>query len=675
MRNQTILLIVGFLGLVGCALTIAVRFPIISFSAFQQPNSIQIWTRNGQHLQLDLSTGDIKSTPRHQTETYWEFPDAKVRITDERFSQRTQEPKWIELEATVIDHHGAETHHKLQLPEGRTAIEFLDSSTAVCTSSGTLYVVDLGSPSQTYTYPLSKLQPSTANWEITSIPNSKRSIAGSYLAPDPTDRNWLLDASDPQNIALITSWPAGIGTTIGDDCVYESKADKSAITRHSLVDGSDLGDLVLSPEIQSQFDPSRGEQIEVIGRVLFINRVDGYACFDLYSQAPYKLGRSDLIPMRHGLQFHPIVLFFSTENSPRNIVAYDSTTQQISWEVSETSDYTTVGKQAPDTIVLGTDQYGLSVDVIDTRTGKSLQTFTPFRYLAWLLAFTEIGFAVWIIAWLNSSVATLIPPWLNTATLAIIALALLLSFNFARNWWSEITTVPAGYCQGVFLGLATSYTAWLVLGQTRLGTRYLSVLTIAVLLIAYARWVSPDNSSNARTIVSLATLHATAAFIAFSALRLLRFRIHTQATALPNAISFTLRDLFILSAAVAVVVVAAKPIMALDLPTLDKPRLCALIAFAAGSASMLAVYSNNRFLFTAACVIAAAIYVAMFIESLFQFVTGLPLFISRDSLVWHWFRISTAGLVTSFVVNFAYRSTAVLQLEPAFRVRLATSRD
>ena len=477
MQTKNIFLLLSFFGLLCCALHVALHKPLISYYTVQEPNLIQIRTLNSSDLQLDLSSGIVLNITPHTQERSWKFADAKVSLSPIVTITSPGEHKWENCRATITDNNGLETKHVLQFPQSPSSIEFVDSSTVVCISDQKLHVFDLRAPSAIATYPLAKDE-----LEVVPIPNTKRIVVSPYFAPLATDPTVLLDLSDLQNIALIATWTGSNSVTIGKDCLYEKDSNKSAIIRRSLVDGSRLGDLVLSPEIQAVFDPKRGDTIELHGNLILIERAGSILYFDFETQQALALGRSDLCPLRADLQPYPVLLFYAQENSPREILAYDPASHEVLWELKASCEFTGAALQSPDKIIFATDQFGLSADIIDTRTGKVLSSFAPFRYFSWLLAFTEIGFAVWIVTWLRSDLSRCIPVWLNVAGLALVATLVLCSLQIWTKWWPDQPFLPQRYCQGIFLGLATSGSAWLVFGQARVGIRYLPLVAAIVLL-------------------------------------------------------------------------------------------------------------------------------------------------------------------------------------------------
>ncbi len=565
---------------------------------------------------------------------------------------------------SVIENNGTETKYTLQLPK-HSAVEFLDPWTVAYIEGDQLRAMDIRSPNARGSFAIAR-----NDYTLTPIPNSKRLIVGPFYAATAGERTRMLDLSDLTNIKEITSWPSGNGFALSNECIFQARLDQSAIDRRSLIDGSDLGPLQLAPHVQAAFDPSSGDEIELVRDwfVIISNGENRY--FERDSQRPLDLNRTDLVAVRSELSLDPIVIFYATETAPRNVVGYDTAAHRVLWEVSASSDYTIVGTAKPDKFILGTDQHGMSVDVIDARTGKKLASYAPFRHFSWAVPMLAVGLGAWIIAWLKSTAAKRIPSWLNVAALSIMALLFFNAHQLATGTSSQLL-VSQSYSVGVLLGLATASATWLVLGRSRFGTRYLPLAAMIVAAISYTRWSFPGYEYASTGIISILMQHLSAAAIVFGLLRLTGLRLpgreETAKSDDEPTAPWTLRDLFILAAAAAVLIAAARPIFVFGLPDIDAPRVIALALFAIGSASMLAVGANQRLLVAWACTIAGALYAALIFESLYHFVTGRELFVGPVGVIQQWFRNSATGIVTSFLVFLAMVSSSKGEAKPMTR--------
>lgn len=665
MRAHNFFLIVAFLAIVLSGLFIGAYTPTIRYFTFQPGKKLAIHIASpNPGFQMDLSSGAVTRSQSSPPTREWKFDDCTARLSPFQIGRNSgPEKTWVTYNAIVVGPSGSETHVSFQFPEHVLSLEMIDSSTVVCTADNRLYAIDLRSPEQVVEYPLPK-----NSQQITPIPNSKRIVVSPYYAPAVPERELLFDLADLSNISVIANWPTGIGITVGKDCLYEAKTDGTAISRRSLVDGSDLGDLELTKEVQSVFHSENGDRIGVHGRLLTIESGEGNLYFDMESQQRrLKLKRTDVFPARAESAQYPIQLFYTDATNAEKLFAYDLELDKEVWEFElfgEVVDFET----QPGKVLLGTIEHGVCVTVLDIRNGRILNKFAPYRYSSWMLLLTEFGIAAWFANWLRTPMSRQFPPWLQIGLLAAIALTVFYVPHIAWSSTPSATSDAMGYCQGIFLGLATSGLAWFLFGKARIGIRYLPVLTVILLLIAWARFVFVSNELQSRSTVSLHLMHLAGASVAFLAVRIFGLRLdvrrefgHQDMKATETHVRpFSLADLFVLSGAVAVLIAVARPIAAFALPSVDLLKCISVAIYAIGAVIVLAGFSKRRLVVHFICGFTGLIYAVILLESLYHLFMGWPLFIGRSSMIWHYFRICATALVTNFAVYADYRQHVFL---------------
>ena len=155
------------------------------------------------------------------------------------------------------------------------------------------------------------------------------------------------------------------------------------------------------------------------------------------------------------------------------------------------------------TLAVASKSHGLTVELIDFRTGRLIKRIAPFRWASWTLPILVALVTFWVGAWIRASVPE--NGW-ACGDVCLVASLLLVPMDVRMAYIhapTDLNRIPLQYTQGILLGLFNISALWLATGTTRITLRLLPFLgcttLLAGLLIAF---FGPDDAWSWRGVLT-----------------------------------------------------------------------------------------------------------------------------------------------------------------------------
>lgn len=270
-------------------------------------------------------------------------------------------------------------------------------------------------------------------------------------------------------------------------------------------------------------------------------------------------------------------LAITSQVSPGNfeLRVYDlvsgRTTLKQTWFVP--TRYTMMEFMDENTLIHADDRCGLTIHLIDIASGQITKTIAPFRWALWGLSVLIFGFVLWALAWLKASVREAGAAWLDICFLATLCLLFLVLRLATIHNATNVGRLPFNYAQGMIIGLTNVSVLWLALGKTRVTLRVLPFIGCCALTMGLLDLFFAPHSRETWDGVSGTILPGLLLLLIYGLLRWLGWALtpttpqSTHSQSVPEVAttgrrpSIPMRDFFIVSACLAVALVASRGLL------------------------------------------------------------------------------------------------------------------
>ena len=208
---------------------------------------------------------------------------------------------------------------------------------------------------------------------------------------------------------------------------------------------------------------------------------------------------------------------------------------------------------------------GLTFQKIDLNTGEVLQTWKPFWWVIPITSLLCVAWLIWSWAWLSGSGQNgAIKIWIDVAIVTLLPLVLCIArLKFIGNI-EDLSRIPTRIAQAIIVSLLLGGVAWLVHSRTRIVPRILPFL-MAMTVLAAAVTITFDGQLAYVVPGAIQAVVPVAVFlVCFLCLRKFGYRLLApgeleDAPAFEKANSVTIRDMFILTAVLAMLFAGLLP--------------------------------------------------------------------------------------------------------------------
>lgn len=293
-----------------------------------------------------------------------------------------------------------------------------------------------------------------------------------------------------------------------------------------------------------------------------------------------------------------------------------------------------------------------SFTVFDAKEGKTISRWTPFRWISWCIPAVIIGFAGCSIALVHDPKLSPLLRWIALLFLSLLYLAPL--FTHLLYWRIFDRPIPFHhFIQGLFVGALIASAAWIAWGSGRFVVRLVPLCVVACLVFALSR-LTLAHMSLTKEAVGSTWLAASLGFPICIGLRLIGVRgpgISEPPRSTPSW-TMPIRDLFLFSTGIAVLLAASIPIlksieMPKGFPPGTKQMLVGMVGMYVAFAWLLFCSLTQRHWLAYVSIMGIAVCLAA--ASTYEFSTGRVLFYAYTSFEMAIFRVASAALIASYV--------------------------
>ncbi len=148
-------------------------------------------------------------------------------------------------------------------------------------------------------------------------------------------------------------------------------------------------------------------------------------------------------------------------------------------------------------MLLVSSAYGYSVIEVTAESSEVIRQHAPYAWAAWLMPLTAALFATWAVYCVRCSIQDEGWAWIDCLLIGEIPLTCV---------WQRLLTVESEpivllFEVGIYLGLLSVATLWLVFGQARVSLRFLVVAVIVSIGLRYGLAVPRDEQLEAPVVV------------------------------------------------------------------------------------------------------------------------------------------------------------------------------
>ncbi len=472
-----------------------------------------------------------------------------------------------------------------------------------------------------------------------------------------------------EQLQLQTIWsrtlPYPQSVSVEADRIYVLSPSGNSLDCFSSRDGELLEQIPLPAEFIAEMATNPGD-ISLANQFLSIHwPTDRARHWTVPDMVPLQFPDKDVVPVRFG-NSKDLIGYCHESGWKFELTAYDRVTHKDIWTYSGRGMLSHVDAHEQGLIYFVTSRHGACFDAIDIETGKVVAHTTPFAWFSWLLPTTIVAFVMWCILAIQSAAGT---RWQSHLAWLLPLLPLSVLLTHLSVW--QMTSSPSfvhNYIQGIFVGLLSTCSAWVVWGSGRPVVRLVPFVVVLALLIGLARLMLDSKELIFEAVWTSLSIVVFPVCV-FGVMRLIGVRaFHARplnkldASGDSNSLDeelrptgLPLRDLFLLCTAAAVLLAAAQPLLSmLQLPRALPPGFyeaaiaTSIMLLGLSMLAVLGLRGWSKTLSTVALIVAAAIA----LEATYGFATGVWLVLQRDTFAMVLFRgVATTWLVFSLMLQ------------------------
>jgi hypothetical protein len=293
---------------------------------------------------------------------------------------------------------------------------------------------------------------------------------------------------------------------------------------------------------------------------------------------------------------------------------------------------------------------GLEFIALDGDDGRIISHWAPFRWIKWSLPAVALGLVVTSLLLLNLAASTKQLRW----TVFVLSLVYMVPFlTHLWYWEAHHRVVPCHhYVEGFMVAAMIGSAAWITWGDGRIIKRLVPFFCMLTMLFVLTRlmlsetWMIKEGIGSTLVAGSIAfPLFFTMRFIGFGR------QMSTEHSWQQRAWTLPIRDLFLFSTCIAVVVAVVNPLLkSFEVPT-GLPSQVEL--FLIGATALYAVVCWLLFCIVRKWVILSVVTIVVLtaltlLAGLYQLSTSKALFYNIDSLEMAIFRVVTSAAATFY---------------------------
>lgn len=473
--------------------------------------------------------------------------------------------------------------------------------------------------------------------------------------------NRIVKLEDGQ-LREIAKWPNANRCFQVADELWEFDLQDLVIRKRSVLDGK-VKETIPFPKEMGISSSGQRVQLQMLDDVLLFFEINSNESrfFAMPSMKRLTVGPG-FSPSLSGTVENSSIFYKMQSGRVGHFLSWDMEQNAKIWEYKLRSS-PTLFRSLGDELLIGSRGNGYIIDFVSRKTGTVTRSLQPFAWAVWLIPVLVFGWFVWVLQFQrNRVVSPIAGVWFAFA----VTLAAVTGY---MTFWKLIPGVPQvplfNYCHGLFLGAAIAGFTWLILGKERLSLRYLPLLGVFILQLFICGFVFSKNYRFAAeafisTIVPSALTAIPILFVRWAGFRFwLNDKAESEERQAESAVRFPIRDLFIASFCFAIFLAVLRPAMTwLNLPAIDPLVIYGSVATVVGTFLVLAS-TQSKYL-PARCLAFAlilALLAMMLVEAMYEFTMGVSLPVDRMSMVPVVFRVIGTGLITQYIIQFAYVST------------------
>ncbi|GAB5402882.1 MAG: hypothetical protein Aurels2KO_11130 [Aureliella sp.] len=205
---------------------------------------------------------------------------------------------------------------------------------------------------------------------------------------------------------------------------------------------------------------------------------------------------------------------------PFILVTYDHNSRQLTSNLEIGAPFSVLGPSKSGNLLLASSAYGYSVIEVGPDGREVIQTHAPYAWAGWVMPLTALLFIAWAVYWVRCSIRDAGWAWIDCLLIGGFPLVCV----WLRSLYVESAPLILVYQLGIYIGLLSTATIWLAMGQTRASLRFLVVAIIICLGIRNGLAVARDEQVAFPIVaITLITALALACFSRVARLCGLRF--------------------------------------------------------------------------------------------------------------------------------------------------------